>query len=571
MTFKNQWVLLLLFFAPVIMLIFHYSYLKREKFIKKFFSVENFAKIGVFRSRGKLFLKSLFIATAYCMVVIALAGPRYGYKDINLSTIGNNIFIAVDTSLSMNAQDVKPSRISVAKRKIIDFINDAKGERIALIPFAGQPYMLIPLTSDYSIFKSFIDLINTDLIPVQGTDFYNLIERMVKVISRYKLSNVALLILSDGEDFGGNVKEAIKLCKKYKITIYAIGIGSGNPAPIPLKNGGFKKDKNGNLVTTKLNEKFLEQLALSTGGVYVKNTPTSEDIDFIYKKIAANNKINKSTIYKKRIYFNRFQWFLNFALILLIIYFVISENKSRTTLVILLVTFVVGSSNLYANPYFNNEKGIKLYKKHQYGNAIKYFNKAFNEDRNLKFKFNIGDSLYKLKKYDNSSKIFKSIANNAKNLKLKEKAFYNLGVINYKKKRFKEALANFKQAIKLIPDDREARINYELTLKKLHNKKQNNKNNKNNKSKNNKQKKKKNNNKNKKNQKQNKKQNKQQNKKQQKKNTQPNSNKKLNKKNNKEKIDKKLLNLYDDNKQFLKQAIKRHFLMKNFKKPEKDW
>lgn len=568
MTFKHENVLLLLFFAPIILLIFHYSYLRRERLIKKIFSIDNFKKVGVFRSRGKLFLKSIFLACCYSLMVISLAGPRYGFKDINLSTIGNNIFIAVDTSLSMKAQDVKPDRMSVAKRKILDFINDANGERIALIPFAGQPYMLIPLTSDYSIFKSFIDIVNTDLIPIQGTDFYNLIERMVKVISRYKLSNVSLLILSDGEDFGGNIDAAIKLCKKYHITIYAVGIGSGEYAPIPLKNGGFKKDKNGHLVTTRLNEKFLEKLALSTGGIYVKSTPTSEDIDFIYKKIAERNRINKTTIYKKRIYFNRFQWFLLPAFILLCLFFIINERKLKYLSIIFLILFTFSSGKLYANPYFNNEKGLKFYNQKNFRDAIKYFKKAYKEDKNLKFKFNLGDSLYKLKKFDNSSNIFNSIAKKTEDLQLKEKSLYNEGVINYKNKKYKKALENFKLAIKLNPEDRDARVNYELTLKKLNQKK-----NKNNQSKNNNNKKK---NKNKhKNKKQKQKQKQRQNQNQNK-----NKNNKKNKKEHKEKkpnrekqskIDKKLLNLYSDNKKLLKQAIKKHFLLKNFKKPEKDW
>jgi Ca-activated chloride channel family protein len=568
MTFKNQGVLLLLLLAPFILLSFHYSYLKRERFIKSFFSTSNFAKIGVFRSRGKLFLKSLFITLAYCMAVIALAGPRYGFKDINLSTIGNNVFIAIDTSKSMNAQDIKPDRITVAKRKIIDFVNNAKGERIALIPFAGQPYMLIPLTTDYSIFKSFIDIVDTDLIPVQSTDFYNLINRMAKVISKYKLTNVALLILSDGEDFGGNIDAAIKLCKNYKITIYAIGIGSGEPAPIPLKNGGFKKDKNGSLITTRLNEKFLENLALSTNGVYVKSTSTSEDIEFIYKKIAANNKINKAAIYKKRIYFNRFQWFLMLSFIFLCFYFVINEKKLKSVITLILMVMIFQISPLLANPYFNNKRGISSFNKHQYRESIEYFNKAFKEDKNLKFKFNLGDSLYKLKKYDNSSRAFTSIIDKSKSSILKEKAFYNRGVINYTQKKFKKALDDFKLAIKLNPEDKEARINYELTLKKLQQKQKNQKH----RQKNN-------------NQQKQKKKKKQKNQQNQQKNKQNESKKhkenpselKKQKKNNaaqnkdKEKIDKKLLNLYNDNKVFLKQAIKKHFLMHKYKNPEKDW
>ncbi len=329
MSFKYPNILFLLLLIPVLMGAGHYFLQKREKILKSIFLKENFDKIGVRRSRGKIFLRYLFLSAVFACFVIALASPRYGYREIVLNKIGNNIFIAVDTSLSMDARDVKPSRIELAKRKIIDFIHDAKGERIALVPFAGESYMLIPLTSDYAIFKSFIDIVDTDLIPVQGTDFSKLIYKIVNIIKKNNLTNVSLLVLSDGEDFGGNIDEALQLCKKYKITIFAVGIGKNTPAPIPLKGGGFKKDKNGNLVTTKLNESFLENIALKTGGVYVRGTPISEDIDLIYKKIRKKNRIVSGDSEKKRIYYNRFQWFVIPSFIFLMFYFFIDERRKK--------------------------------------------------------------------------------------------------------------------------------------------------------------------------------------------------------------------------------------------------
>ncbi len=327
MNFKYQKLLFLLLFVPFIFAAGHFALRKREKLIKTFFSKENFDKIGVRRSRGKSFLKILLLALIFSCFVFALATPRYGFKEVVLKRIGNNVFIALDTSLSMRATDLKPSRIQVAKRKIIDFINNAKGERIALVPFAGESYMLIPLTSDYSIFNTFQSILDTDIIPVQGTNFLKLIEKIVKIVNKNNLANVSILILSDGEDFGGNIEEALKLCKKNKITVYSIGIGSLNPAPIPLKSGGFKKDKSGNLVTTKINEGFLEKISVETGGVYVRGTETSEDVNVISKKIFEKNKLLEGNTIKKRIYYNRFQWFIIPAFIFFCFYFLVDERR----------------------------------------------------------------------------------------------------------------------------------------------------------------------------------------------------------------------------------------------------
>ena len=107
--------------------------------------------------------------------------------------------------------------------------------------------------------------------------------------------------MSDGEDFGGNIEESLRLCKQFNITIYAVGIGNKTPVPIPLRNGGFKKDERGNLVTTKINEAFLENIALKTGGVYVRGTTISEDVDLIYKKIHKRSKVLRGNFEKKKI------------------------------------------------------------------------------------------------------------------------------------------------------------------------------------------------------------------------------------------------------------------------------
>ena len=564
MTFEKPNILLFLIFAPIILMMFHYFFLKRDKIIKSLFSRKNFEKIGVNRSRGLFFLKSLIIAIVFSLLIIALAGPRYGFKDINLSNKGKNIFIAVDTSLSMDATDVKPSRLILAKRKITDFVNLSKGERISLVPFAGEPYILIPLTNDYSIFYSFLDMVNTDIIPVQGTNFYNLINKITDIVSKHELGNVSLLIISDGEDFSGNIEKALELCKKNNIVIYTLGMGTNTPSPIPLKDGGFKKDKNGNVVTTKLNESFLEKIALKTGGIYVKNTLTSKDIEILYKKISKRGSKNIATIYHKRIYFNRFKWFLIPAFVLLCLFFLVDDRKVKI-LVIICLLFNLGSINANAaNPYFLNKKGIEKYNKGKFNDALKKFEYAYKTDKNVIFLFNKGDSLYKLKNYDNASKVFDDVLMQCKNNILKSKAYFNKGVIAFNKHKFKEALQDFKESIKLNPNDKDAKINYELTLKKFQQNK--NQNNQNKEKKNNKnRKKKKNDNK--------KKQNKQQHNKKQNKNKENNKKQSLQHRKNinkQEKIDKKILNLYNENKELYRKSIKKYFRSKKLN-PEKDW
>ncbi len=469
MTFGNPNLLLFIIFAPLIMGVFHLFFLKRQKLIKSIFTLENFSKIGSIRSRGKLFLKSFLLSLCYILIIVALAEPRYGFKDITLSTLGSNIFIAVDVSLSMNATDILPNRLNIAKRKIIDLISLAKGERISLVPFAGEPYLLIPLTNDYSIFDSFIDIVNTDIIPIQGTNFYALVKKISDIVVRHKLNNSSIIVLSDGEDFSGNIEEAITLCKNNNITIYTVSIGTDSPTPIPIENGEFKKDNNGNIVTSKTNEPFLQDIALKTGGTFIRGSLTSKDIEYIYNKISSGSNDVTDGVMKKRIYSNRFQWFLLPAFLSLLLYFLIDERKKlKGVAVVALFTLIVSNLPLNAaNPYFLNKKGIDYYNNDNFSEGSDYFKEAFNKDNNLTYQFNDADALYKKGDFDNASGLFDQIISSSQDNILKSKSYFNKGVINFRKSKFDEALKNFKEVLKLTPDDKDARINYELTLKTL--------------------------------------------------------------------------------------------------------
>ncbi len=554
MKFKSPEFFYLLAILPFIFWSILYSLKKNKKLIFKYFTKINFKKTGVRLKKSKVYFKIFLLLIVYLLIIFAMAKPQYGYKDIILEQRGENIFIALDVSLSMRAQDVPPSRIELAKRKILDFVSLLKGERVSLVCFAGVSFINIPLTTDYSIFYDYLPIIDTDLIPVQGTNFYNLIEKISEVVKRKNLTNTNILILSDGEDFSGNIKKALEMCKRLKIRIFTIGIGKDKPVPIRLKDGSLKKDKNGNIVLTSLNEEFLKKISLETGGVYIKGTFSSKDVKVMYNEISKSFKEGKFNE-KKRIYINRFKWFVLPAFILLCLYFLIDERK-KTTIAILLILI---STNLFgANPSILNKEGVKLYKKGEFNLALKKFVEAYKIDKNNKFLYNKALSLYKLGKKSNALKIFHKLTN-INNSELKEKSFYNIGVINYREKKFKEALENFKKALEINPDDMQARIDYELTLQKLKNKSKKNKQNKQNQ---NKQKKKNNKNKNDNKNKNNNKQNKQQN---------------IHKQQiqqNKEKLNKKelekLLNLYNEKREFLKEAIKKKIKVKN-KSPQKDW
>ena len=495
---------------------------RRKRIINSIFSIKNLKKTGIVRDKFKFGIKTLLIMIVYSLIILALASPQYGYRLVKLSKSKKKIFIAIDVSRSMNAQDEPPNRLEFAKRKIIEFIKLLHGERVGLISFAGISFINIPLTVDYSIFYDYLKIINTDLIPVQGTNFYNLLNKVINLEKKENLGSLSLLILSDGENFSKSINVLLKECKKYGIRIFAIGIGKLKPVPIKLPNGEYKKDKNGNIVLTSLHENFLENLCLSTNGVYVRATPTFEDVKIIYRKISEVNGGFKSSKNYKKVYINRYQWFLFPAFILLCIYFLIDERRKFP----IILLFILVQTNLHAfNCYFYNKKGIKFYKEKKYEKSLKYFKKAYKNSKKEEFLYNQGLALYKLRNYNSAENVFNKIYEKSK--KLKEKSIYNIGVIKYREKKYKEALKAFKEALKLNPNDMDARIDYELTLKKLKNK------------------------------------NKKKGKKVKKNNKNGES-----RKNNEEFST--ILNLYSENPNYLKKMLKRRLKYKNIN-PEKDW
>ncbi len=397
------------------------------------------------------YAKVIVLLIVFSLIVIALSGPYWNYKNIKIGKLKKSIIIALDVSNSMLAKDIAPSRLENAKNKIFYLVNNLSGERVSLICFAGTSVLAIPLTTDYDFFENFLKIIDTNFIKIQGTDFYSLFKEIFKIIKDNNLKNSDIIIFSDGENFGKDVKSFLKKLKEYNVKIYAIGEGKPFPVPIPMKNGGYKKDKNGKIVLTKLNEKFLENLSLFTNGIYVRAVEGFEDIKLILKKINSEEKEFSTKNLTKKIPIDRFRIFVLFAFILFCLYFLI-EDKKKVQLIFIF--------SIFLNPYFLNKEGIKFYKHGKFHKAYEKFLKASKIDNRSEFIYNSALSLYKLGKYKKAKKLFKSVKN-------KEEAVYNLGVIDYKRGKLKKALEDFKKAIILNPSDLDARIDYELILKKL--------------------------------------------------------------------------------------------------------
>ena len=274
--------------------------------------------------------KTIFIVLAVFFLIFSLTQPRWGYHWEDLHQRGVDVIVALDVSSSMLAEDIKPNRLERAKRKITDLLNMLEGDRIGLVAFAGTSFVQCPLTLDYSAARIFLSAIDTQLIPLQGTAIGNAIETSAKAFQTKEKKSKALILITDGEDQTGKALSAAKSAGSQGVKIYTIGIGGEIGAPLPdlTGNGGYRKTKQGEVILSRLDENTLQQIALETGGSYVRSVTGDIDLKIIYQdQIKKNIEKKELKSERRKIWQERFQWFIFIALIFLFIETFLIEKK----------------------------------------------------------------------------------------------------------------------------------------------------------------------------------------------------------------------------------------------------
>lgn len=329
--FANQELLYLLFLIPALVVFFIWVRRFKKKMLSRFGRLHLLEKMMISYSPARENLKAALIIGTVFFLLIALARPQIGTKLEEVKRRGIDIFVAVDVSLSMLAEDIKPNRLEKAKHELMGLINRLEGDRIGLIAFAGEAFVQCPLTLDYGAAKMFLDIMNPELIPIQGTAIGNAVEKAIQSFVQSERKHKVLVIITDGEDTIKDPMPAAEMAEKEGIVIYTVGIGSPQGVPIPLYDAsgrqiGYKKDENNNVVTSKLDQITLEKIALQTHGKYYNATPSEMELGKIYEAISGMEKKELSArIFSQ--YEDRFQYFLFLALMLLFLDIFIPERK----------------------------------------------------------------------------------------------------------------------------------------------------------------------------------------------------------------------------------------------------
>lgn len=323
--------LYVLILIPFLIVFFIWAFQQKKKALEIFGNLSLVEKLSGYVSKSHQIWKRIFLVIAVFFLILAIARPQLGTKMKQIKREGQDIVIALDLSESMIAEDIQPNRLQKARHEISSLINKFQGDRVALIGFAGKAFIQCPLTLDYSAAKMFLDAMEPEIMPIPGTAIAKAMEKALSCFNEKERKHKILILITDGEDHIGKPLEIAKLAARQGVVIYTVGIGSRKGVPIPVfdkqsNRTGYKKNRNGEVVMTKLDELSLEKIALETGGKYYRASPGEAELDKIYEDIL---KMEKKSLSSRQYtqFEDRFQPIIAFAVILLGWELLLSEKK----------------------------------------------------------------------------------------------------------------------------------------------------------------------------------------------------------------------------------------------------
>ncbi|RKX24786.1 MAG: hypothetical protein DRP45_07425, partial [Candidatus Zixiibacteriota bacterium] len=304
---------------------------RKKRLLELFGDLPLLLKNAPYISFARQRTRTILLLLGLVFVSVALARLQFGTHLETLKREGIDVMVALDLSNSMLARDMKPNRLEKAKQEIRSIISRLQGDRIGLVAFAGEAFVQCPLTLDYAAAELLLSVMDENAVSIQGTSLSSAIEAARSAFSQMEKKHKVLLLLTDGEDHEGKAVEAAQEARKDGVKIYTVGIGNPAGEPIPVldrqgKQVGFKKDENGEVIVSGLDEMTLQKIALETGGKYYHATAGELELDRIFDEISKLEKKELEGTLVTR-YDDRFQWPLLFALLLIIGEFFVSERK----------------------------------------------------------------------------------------------------------------------------------------------------------------------------------------------------------------------------------------------------
>ena len=328
--FAHPEALYLLLLLPLIVVLLMYFDHRRKKSLALFGEKGLVEHLMPDYSSARAKVKAWLFVIAFALQVLVVAGPQFGSRLETVKRSGIEIMIAMDVSNSMNAQDVSPSRLETAKMAVARLVDKMVDDKLGLVVFAGRSYVQLPITSDYPSAKMFLQTVTTGMVPVQGTAIGTAIKTCMNSFSQQEDVNRAIIVITDGENHEDDAVKAASEAAQAGIKVYTVGMGTSKGAPVPTvagQNSNFIKDKDGNVVISKIDEVALAQVAQAGGGAYIPANNIRNGINSLLDELnSIEKKEMEAKVYKD--YDDRFQYVEAVVLLLLLIDLALMVRKN---------------------------------------------------------------------------------------------------------------------------------------------------------------------------------------------------------------------------------------------------
>lgn len=453
---QSSW-LFLLAALPLVVAALVWAWRARSRDIVAIASVPAWAELvpaGAGRARAWQFALA---PLALLGIVLAAAGPQYGFEWVQRKSEGVSLVVVLDVSTSMDAQDVSPTRSERARREVSDLLDQLRGDLVGLVLFANGAFVRLPVTADYDTVRWALGETTTSTITAQGSSISGALDTAAQMLSRAEGSGKGIVLISDGEfhEPPDSIKTAVDRLSAAGIPIFALGVGEPSGAPIPLAKGGFKKDASGTMVLTKLDEAALRGLAADTGGAYVRAVVSDEDVRMLYAdQIRAKLVSTEHEVSREKKWHERYQIPLALALTILVVqsFFGIGPGRAGKSVIQRLAPLAVlmalfpGAANAGSR-----SDGLDAFAKDDWSKAVEMLGRAYVDDpTDAQVGNALGQALFKQGRYREAQHVFDAMA-------LADKTHagvhhYNAGNAAYADGRLEEAANRFQVATKSDPN-----------------------------------------------------------------------------------------------------------------------
>lgn len=468
--------LFLILLIPFFFLAYGWMLRVRKKRVERFGDPKLVDKLTPQRSKRKGWVKLTFFSIAFFFFCVGLSRPQIGAALKEQQVKGAEIMIAVDVSNSMLAEDYYPNRLERAKLAISKLVDRLKDDRVGLVVFAGQSFVQLPITSDYVSAKIFLNTITTESIPVQGTALGDAILTCVRSFSPESENSRAIILITDGENHEDDPVSAAKDATSVGARVFCVGVGSLEGKPIP-KNGELMKDKEGNIVVTRLDEETLREVAMAGNGMYIRAGASEFGLNPIIDEIKSmEEKRYQSVVFEE--YDEQYMYFFGIALLFLLLEFLIGSRRNNKRLfmdnryVVLLITFLISATAFGQTDKREVRRGNRAFEKGEFQKAEIEYRKGIAKDSlSLAAQYNLGNALYRMENYGEAATHYANLKDSLsqKRDQVASNYFHNVGNVALKEKKYEEAVEAYKESLRGNPTDMETKSNLAYAQKMLKN------------------------------------------------------------------------------------------------------